>query len=592
MISRRTRLCVALVVAIATLTYTPLAVAQICDTDYLAEKTEIRLQLLSSVSHPVEGLQDVCKKFSVSSVDFDPGTAQMFVTNPFDAALEIHFIGDLLHPVLVKSIFLGGYSGNTDPLHFSRPEHVAVAPGVVAVAISNDPVDKPGLVALFDTKVNKRHEIPVGSKPVTLAFTPDARKIIVVNQGIPNDDYSIDPEASISIIDLAGDGQPTVRTVTFEAFNDQKEKLIQQGVRLYGPCRSSEWQRCDAGGTATVAQDLEPVSLAIGGKSAEAWISFEANNAIARLDIPDAKITDIWSPGVKNHNLAGNQLDANSDNLYDLANWPVFGLLQPDGLALFESQGQSYLITANRGNWREYGGFTERMTVAEACSTKRLETRLCYETAVNGVNGIANSIPDLKIARYPFRYSADATGALAAPYSFGGRSFAIWSPLGSLVYDSGSELERITHQACPAFFNAQSDRNTFDDRSDDKGPEPEAVTVGEISGRQYAFVTLRRIGGIMVYDISDPARPVFQQYINNRDFSVDPKAIPESPLLIPPLANTKHFVNCRARDLQPIDAHFVAKRESPSGEPLLLVSNNFSGTTSIFRIIATRSEGK
>ena len=53
-------------------------------------------------------------------------------------------------------------------------------------------------------------------------------------------------------------------------------------------------------------------------------------------------------------------------------------------------------------------------------------------------------------------------------------------------------------------FNASNDNNNFDDRSDNKGPEPEGLAVGTIDGRSYVFVGLERTGGIAAYDITTP----------------------------------------------------------------------------------------
>ena len=68
----------------------------------------------------------------------------------------------------------------------------------------------------------------------------------------------------------------------------------------------------------------------------------------------------------------------------------------------------------------------------------------------------------------------------------------------------------------PAFFNVSDDGITFDSKSDDRGPEPETLTVGSVGSRQYVFIAPERIGGVYAYDITDPAAPTFQQYIDFR----------------------------------------------------------------------------
>ncbi len=117
----------------------------------------------------------------------------------------------------------------------------------------------------------------------------------------------------------------------------------------------------------------------------------------------------------------------------------------------------------------------------------------------------------------------------------------------------------------PDFFNASNDNNNFDNRSDNKGPEPEAIATGEFNGRTYAFIGLERIGGVMVYDVTIPSMPFFVQYLNNRDFNEDPE-------------------NGNPGDLGVEDLKFIAPEDSPNGKALLVSSNEVSGTVTIFQI--------
>ena len=88
----------------------------------------------------------------------------------------------------------------------------------------------------------------------------------------------------------------------------------------------------------------------------------------------------------------------------------------------------------------------------------------------------------------------------------------------TLVYDSGSDFETITAEKLADYFNCSNDKIKLDNRSGKKGPEPETVTTGTVDGKTYAFIALERIGGVMVYDISDPAGAKFVNYINSREF--------------------------------------------------------------------------
>ncbi|MEI2609137.1 MAG: hypothetical protein V9G20_10970 [Candidatus Promineifilaceae bacterium] len=153
-----------------------------------------------------------------------------------------------------------------------------------------------------------------------------------------------------------------------------------------------------------------------------------------------------------------------------------------------------------------------------------------------------------------------------ALYVPGARSFSIWSATGQLVYDSGDALEQITATVYPDDFNSNNDENnSFDNRSDNKGPEPEALALGRIYDRVYAFVGLERMGGIMVFDVTDPMAPEFVQYVNNRDFAGDPEA-------------------GTAGDLGPEGLYYIQGNVSPNGAPILAVANEISGSTTLYGV--------
>lgn len=150
-------------------------------------------------------------------------------------------------------------------------------------------------------------------------------------------------------------------------------------------------------------------------------------------------------------------------------------------------------------------------------------------------------------------------------YSYGGRSFSIRTTTGALVFDSGDELEQITAAFLPTNFNASHSNNTFDNRSTSKGPEPEGLVVGKAYGRTLAFIGFERIGGIAVYDITDPFAPELVDYVNNRDF-------------------TNPFNFATAGDLGPEGLAFISAEDSPNGQPMLAVAHEVSGTTTLYQI--------
>ena len=244
------------------------------------------------------------------------------------------------------------------------PNSVAVKNGVVAVAyaVQNTTTlaQQIGKVAFFNAGDGSFiNAVDVGALPDMLTFTPDGTKVLVANEGEPNS-YgqvnSIDPEGSISIINIAGGvASATVQTADFTNFNSQIATLKAAGVRITGP-------------GSTVAQDLEPEYIAVSPDGLTATITLQENNAIAILDIASATITQILPLGAKNYNLPGNGIDASDQDStinggINIQNWPVFGLYQPDAIASFSINGQAYYITANEGDSRSYTGFNEEIRV-------------------------------------------------------------------------------------------------------------------------------------------------------------------------------------------------------------------------------------
>jgi hypothetical protein len=253
--------------------------------------------------------------------------------------------------------------------------------------------------------------------------------------------------------------------------------------------------------------------------------------------------------------LATNGLDASDkDDAVNIANWPVQSMYMPDSIAAYTVDGATYLVTANEGDARDYDGYGEEARLGD----------LVLDAAV--FPNAAELQREENLGRLRVSTAStdtDGDGLVDRIAAFGGRSFSIWDAAGNLVFDSGDALERITAELLPDGFNSSGENDSFDSRSDDKGPEPEALALGEIDGRTYAFVGLERIGGVMVWEITDPRAPVFVQYANNRDFTVATE---------------------EAGDLAPEGIVFVPAAESPTGSPLLIVANEFSGTTTMWEI--------
>ncbi len=474
-------------------------------------------------------------------VAHDPKTQRLFIVNGSAAGIDVVDIADPAQPRLLFSISVTPFG--------ATPNSVAVHHGVIAIAVEAEIKTDPGTVAFFDAGGNLLSQVKVGAVPDMLTFTPNGRKVLVANEGEPNDDYTIDPEGSVSIIDLKGGAanvtQNDVVTPSFTAFNSAN---LDPSIRIFGP-------------GASVAQDLEPEFITVSANSKTASVVLQENNALGILDIKKGQFKKLTGLGFKNHARAKNPFDASDkDNAINIANWPVLGMYQPDGIDSFRHRGRTYLIMANEGDARDYDGFSEEARVKDL----KLDP-VAFPNA-------ANLQKDEQLGRLNVTTAngdPDKDGDFEQLYAFGARSFSIRDADGKLIFDSGDDFERITAQFFPDFFSSDHAENAFDNRSDNKGPEPENLVVGKVRGRDYVFIGLERIGGVMVYDISDPFAPEFVQYINNRDFSADPET-------------------AAAGDLGPEGLIFIPRGHSPIRKPLLVVANEVSGTTTIYKIKRVR----
>ncbi|MCB1123761.1 MAG: choice-of-anchor I family protein, partial [Verrucomicrobiae bacterium] len=359
-------------------------------------------------------------------------------------------------------------------------------------------------------------------------------------------------EIDISLAtNLLGDGAPTpIEGKTWEQHS--AEDIAAQGVRPV-------WKR--------KVTNLPTLGYLPSDKAEGLALMEDGSFAIANdNDFTQAGFPDLTLGII--HFGKNNALDAsNRDDSINITNWPTLGMYQPDTIGSYRFGEDIFLVTANEGDARDYEGFSE-------------------EERVGGLTLDENQFPDAEALQQDENLgrlnSTTATGDLDGDgdhdriFSYGARSFSIWDRYGNLVFDSGDDLELITALYDPDNFNSNNDENdSFDSRSDDKGPEPEGLTLGSFNGRTYLFLGLERIGGVMIYDITNPFAPDFIDYFNNRNFDGDAEAF-------------------TAGDLGPEGLKFVSAMDSPTRRPMLIVGNEVSGTTTFFdlgTILIPESDG-
>lgn len=491
-------------------------------------------------------------------IDYHPQTQRLFVINANLGGVDVLDITDPTTPEKVGEIdATGGVEG------VSSANSVVTSADAIAVALEADVAQDPGQIGFYDPEtLELLGTATVGPLPDKVTFTPDGTRVLVANEAEPTSNYAYDPRGSVSIVDISdGADDPTVSTAGFTAFDGMEAELRSRGIRIFGP-------------GASASQDFEPEYVTISDDSTTAWVSLQENNAIAEIDIEDAEVTNLLPLGFKDHSLDGNELDAsNEDGGVNVRNWPVYGILQPDAIGTYSPDGEQYIVTANEGDSRDYDSFSEEVEVSDL----RLDPEAFDFDDIEGVDSVEElQQPENLGAKNATTTlgDVDGDGLYEELYVFGGRSFSIFTADGELVFDSGDDFEEITAERFGDDFNNDNTENTPDSRSDNKGPEPEGLALGQVGERFYAFIGLERVGGVMTYDITDPESATFVDYVNNRDFSYDIQGN---------IANGDAPAGA-AGDLGPEGLAYASVAESPIDDPLVFVGHEISGTTAIFRV--------
>ena len=417
----------------------------------------------------------------------------------------------------------------------------------LAAAVQAEGYADNGRVAVFtcnaDGTLIFEQAYETGVQPDMVTFTPDDSRILTANEGEPREGYAdgaVDPAGSVTVITVA-DG--TAVNVDFTAYdsNEERQKLIDAGIVMKKDTVPSE--------------DLEPEYIAAGNDTA--YITLQEANAIAVIDLDSLKVAGIYSAGYEDYSTTAVDIDK-KDEAYNSAVYESLrGIRMPDGVALYSVDGVDYIVTANEGDSREWGDYLN-------------EDERDFGDGQTSPSGKITAENSGLTGKVVFFDSSDYDGLDSGlDYVFGGRSFTVFRADKSgltEIYDSGSDFEAKTAEYIPENFNCSNDDKSLDDRSGKKGPESESITVGTVGERTYAFIGLERVGGVMVYDITDPAETVYVNYINSRDFSED-----------------------IAGDDSPEGLCFIPAADSADGNAYLLAACEVSGTVAAYELTANNS---
>jgi VCBS repeat-containing protein len=425
---------------------------------------------------------------------------------------------------------------------FGFGNSVAVKDGILAFAYGSATFGAPGHVALFDVSSGALIKtVDVGIGPDQLTFSPDGTKLITADEAervSAGDVFG----GTVSIIDMSNGAANAVvtNTIGFSALDGYEQALINRGMAI-------------APGQ-TASNDIEPEYVAISPDGTRAYVTLQEVNAVAVIDLTDPSATQpiaIQPLGSIDRSLLGNAFDGNDQNGISLVNFDVASLPQPDALATFEVGGATYFVTANEGDAR-----------VGLIDEARLSTMTLDPTAYPDAAAIKAAIGRLNVITTAG--DTDGDGDIDQITTYGGRGISIFKQNadGTIekVRETGGEFEAIIARDFASLHNSENLAGV-DSRSDNKGPEPEGVSIGVVGDRTYAFVNLERVGGVMVYDITDPANA---QYVT--------------------------YKPATSQDFAPEVNKFIGADDSPTHAPMLLTANEVSNTVTLYSVVS-QTEG-
>ena len=462
-------------------------------------------------------------------LSYDKAGQKLYVVNGNDKSIDIL---DIANPSEIKK------AGAIDvKKHGKGANSVSVVGDYVAIAVEMKQKQEVGKLVLYKTDGTLVGEAEVGALPDNAVIAPNGKLVVVANEGEPSDDYTNDPEGTVSIVTIPS---LEVKTISFASLD---AKTLGDSFHTPSPDGTS------------IAQDVEPEYVAITEDSKTAFVSLQENNAIAVIDLEKGELKNTFALGFQDYSKEKVDL-SDKDKMINRVNWPVLSMRQPDTIAAFSTGGMSYVVTANEGDARDYEGYSEETRLGKV----KLDEKAFPNAAELQEK---KNLGRLKITTA--KGDVDGDGDFDAIYGYGGRSFSIFNEKGEIVFDSGTEIEAKMAELAPSAFNSQGADESFDNRSDDKGTEPEALALGMVGDHRYAFIGLERMGGVVVYDITEPARAKFVTYANNVKLDGSSEQM-------------------TAGDIAPEGIVFIKGEDSPSGEPMIAVANEVSGTTTLYAV--------
>ena len=520
-----------------------------------ANEATVKITEISAISLDGEGSGEIAT--------FHPGSKRIFATNGIKNSIDIFDISNVAAPKKVGSLSLSPYGNDVTSVAAGRDVVVAAVLVTETFSATGAPSTPNGKLVVFDTngKVLSSPDI-LGVLPDSVTFAPNGTTALVAIEGQPvcakddpattakeDTDYSkaSDPEGGVSIVDLTNPAAPVVKFAGFKQFNVAQMKA--KGIAVSSVVNN-------------VAKDFEPEFItAVDNKYA--YVTIQEANAIGKLDIEAASFESVTRAFESKLSVIARDTSDRDSGAGPRNYANVVGASQPDAIASFKVGSGHYFVTANEGDAREYTCLNDD----QRGSSLKVDTRRFpnWSTlSANAALGRAKVNPTIG--------DRDGDGDIDTIHLRGSNSMTMYRN-GIALWDSGELLDQIQIKAfgvanINGSHSLSSDKSTMNyvgqDRSDDKGSEPEGVAVGMVGNTRVAILGLERMTALAVFDITQPRSPVFQEWLQML------------PAKATPAKDVKHW--------SPEGIVFVPADKSPSGKALIITSYELSGSISIHQI--------
>ena len=496
---------------------------------------------------------------------FHAGSKRIFTTNGVKNAVDIVDISDVANPKKVGSVALSPYGNDVTSVAAGRDVVVAVVHVAEKFSATGAPTSFNGKIVVFDTngKVLSSPDI-LGVLPDSVSFAPDGTTALVAIEGQPvcakddaataakeDTDYTkaSDPVGGVSVVDLSNPSAPVVRFAGFDQFSVAAMKA--KGIAVSSLINN-------------VSKDFEPEYVSAVDNN-YAYVTIQEANAIGRLNIKSATFESITRAFESRTEFVPRDTSDRDSGAGPRTYKNVVGASQPDAIAAFKVGLGEYFLTANEGDAREYSCINDDV---RAASLKVDARRFPDWKSLSGNAALGRAKVNPTIG------DKEGDGDIDTIHLRGSNSMTMYRN-GIVIWDSGDLLDRIQTQAfgvanINGAHSLSSDKSTMNfvgqDRSDDKGAEPEGVTTGMVGDRRIAVLVLERMSALVIFDITQPRTPVFQEWIQML------------PAKATPAKDVKYW--------SPEGVIFVPAEKSPSGKALIITSYELSGSISIHQIEA------